>query len=101
MRYDPQYTVPKFPSTCLSISQWGAVAVGKKWPLVATPKGKSGKGMDSEAYAQNIIEPHLARFKAELEAEGKTVLVVEDGARLHYAPPARAAKAAAGISNLK
>ncbi|KAL4247461.1 Ribonuclease H superfamily protein [Abortiporus biennis] len=86
---------------------WGAIAEGKKGPLVLLDLGESDnedgtskgrRGLDGPRYVAQVIVGPLIGFYDEVVAErGEAVLVVEDGAPAHTS---RVAKCAHEILNI-
>lgn len=82
-----------------TVHVWGAIAVGKKWPLhrfvlektrvrVVGEDGRTryktvGETIDSRRYVKDVLEPRLAVYAAEMRAENRQGRVVEDNAPIH------------------
>ena len=88
--FHEKHLVPTFKQKRKSVVVWGAVALGKKWPLVrlghdAFHDGKMARnGINRYDYINSVLEPHLARFLSELQRKGRQgVMAVEDGAKIH------------------
>jgi hypothetical protein len=76
---------------------WGAIAYGKKWPLLRLPlapsvasggKRTKAEGLNEEKYAEWVIRGRLAHINEEMALQagrehGRGVEVVEDGAPSH------------------
>jgi hypothetical protein len=82
-----------FRSGRTSLMVWGAVAYGKKWPLVCLPLSPQevpadglgkGKGLNSPRYIKYVLEGPLKRcVQAQRRARWRDVMVLEDGAPCH------------------
>ena len=109
--YDPAHVQTTFHSQRKSLMVWGAVAHGKKWPLVRLPLAPStvsggqrirAEGLNGQRYADWIISSQLSPMMTELRSEGREdVLVVEDGAPAHSSKVAKAARLECGITPLQ
>jgi transposase len=112
--YLPECIKPTWHSGRKSIMVWAAISHVKKGPLIIldfteipakdTKDGstKIVKGLDAPRYIEQVVNGPLKTFKDELESKlGKPILVVEDGAPSHRAKLTKAARAKAGIKNLK
>jgi hypothetical protein len=88
--YMPKHLQPTFKTGRTPLMVWGAVAYGKKWPLVRLPLslqevaadglGK-GNGLNSSRYIKYVLEGPLKRcVQAHKRARWRDVLVLEDEA---------------------
>ena len=88
--YDPEHVQKTFHSHRETLMVLGAVAHGKKWPLVRLPlapstvsggQGIRAEGLSWQRYAEWIISDQLSAMTQEMMSEGREdVLVLEDGA---------------------
>ena len=90
--YFPQHCIHHLQGTGPSVCVWGAIAWGKKWPLVRfrlpsplTHEGKfyPGESVNRFIYSEQILWGHLGSIAADLTAERGEVWVVEDNAKTH------------------
>jgi transposase len=93
---------------------WGAIAYGKKWPLLRLPlapsvasggKRTKAEGLNGEKYAEWVIRGRLAHINEEMALQagrehGRGVEVVEDGAPSHKSKLAARAREEANIRSL-
>lgn len=105
-QYLPQHLQRSFRSSRKSLMVWGAIAHGKKWPLVrlSIPPSEvqeKGKGMNGAKYVRLVLNGPLKRAARQLRtARWRDILVVEDGAPCHSCKLAKEARAKLGISSL-
>lgn len=93
--YDRKYSRPRFRSGWSSVHVWGALAYGKRYPLMrvdtavraAYPDAAEDgiSKLSAERYANLVLFERLSTYAAELAREGRQGLVVEDGASIHTA----------------
>lgn len=102
-----QHLQPTFRQTRKTLTLWGAIAWGKKWPLLRlkhvpdSEERKKKPGVDGQDYVEQVLEGPLAACVAELEAEGRrNVLVLKDSAPIHRSKKAKAARQRLNISNV-
>lgn len=107
--HNSRYVQPTFRSSRSSIMLWGAIAHGKKWPLLRfdlkparMEEGRKVKaqGIDSEVYCEQVLWERLSRHVEELTLEGREVLSVEDNAPSHNSRRTNALRTQMGISRL-
>jgi hypothetical protein len=89
---------------------WGAIAYGKKWPLVRLPLSPQevaadglgkGKGLNSSRYIKSVLErPLKRRVRAQQRARWRNVVVLEDGAPCHSSKVTCAARQKLGITSI-
>lgn len=106
--YDPKYTRPHVHSGWTSIMVWGALAYGKKYPLVHVKKaiieaypelaGTKKITLTGERYADVILFERLSVYAAELAREGRQGIVVEDNAPTHNNQHTREVREQLGIT---
>ena len=110
----PENIQPTFRSGRRTIMVWGAVALGRKGPLVRLEPGdglekerKGGRqskgkgGLNAERYVSQILEGPLFEFYTTLNKErGGRMLVVEDGAPAHASQATETARKCLGIHTL-
>jgi transposase len=111
--YEPQHVDPTFHSSRQSLMVWGAIAYGKKWPLLRLPlvpsvasgsKRTKAEGLNGEKYAEWVIRGRLAGINEEMCASVPRdhqhgVQVVEDGAPSHSSKLAARARKEAKIQS--
>ena len=112
--YEPKHTRPTFRSSRQSLQVWGAIAYGKKWPLLRLPlaasvasggRRKKAEGLNGEKYAEWVIRGRLASMVDEMtvpqvQQRQQGVVVVEDGAPAHTSKVASRAREEMGIQSL-
>jgi transposase len=112
--YLPQHVDTTFRSSRKSLMVWGAIAYGKKWPLLRLPlapsvasggKRTKAEGLNGEKYAEWVIRGRLAHINEEMALQagrehGRGVEVVEDGAPSHKSKLAARAREEANIRSL-
>lgn len=76
--------VPKLPQNPIRCMVWSVVMRGKKGPLIVLeyPGGKGG-GMDSTRYREQVLDPVLTSFHAEMVKERPDFVFQQDGAPSH------------------
>lgn len=96
--FDMKHLQPTFKQERETLNVWGAIAWGKKWPLLRLSQSKPNthgipKSADRFVYTTRVLEDRLSGYCSELRREGRRgVLVVEDGASTHTSLLARQAK---------
>jgi transposase len=111
--YLPECIQPTFHSGRKSMMVWGAVANGRKGPLIRlnmspeemegaeNPKKTKGQGMNGAKYVSQVLRGPLNNFVEEMEEErGCGMLVVEDGAPGHRSKLATKSRSELGIERL-
>lgn len=109
--YDRKYSKPKMISGWSSVSVWGALAYGKRFPLMRVegaireaypdiPKDETPK-LNGERYTRLVLFDRLSLFAAELAREGRQGIVVEDGASIHTCRQARRMRDELGMTGLQ
>ena len=89
---------------------WGAVANGKKWPLIRLPLSPQEvaadglgkvKGLNSTRYIKYVLEGPLNRcVQAQRRARWSDVMVLEDNAPCHSSKATCAARQRPGIQSM-
>ncbi|EIW69743.1 hypothetical protein TREMEDRAFT_61506 [Tremella mesenterica DSM 1558] len=107
--YDPKHLAVRFQHG-KTLHVWGAIMYGVKLPLVRfelaparTEKGKRipAETITSKVYARQILWGPLQDYVNQARARGiEDVLVVEDGASVHFKGPAAAIRSLVNIPNL-
>lgn len=108
--HNAKYGKVRHRSGWSSVHVWGALAYGKRYPLLrvdeavraAYPEDEDD-GIDklnSERYSNLILFERISRYAAELALEGREGLVVEDGASIHTSRLSRRTRADLGITSL-
>jgi hypothetical protein len=108
--YQAKHLQPTFRSGRTSLMVWGAIAYGKKWPLVRLPLSPQevaadglgkGKGLNSSRYIKYVLEGPLKRcVRAQQRARWRDVVVLEDGAPCHSSKVTCAACQRLGITSI-
>jgi hypothetical protein len=109
--YEAKHIRPIFRSGRTSLMVWGAIAYGKKWPLIRLPLSPQevaidglgkGKGLNSARYIKYVLDGPLKRcVQAHRRARWRDVIVLEDNAPCHSSKATDAARQNLGITSLK
>jgi len=108
--YQAKHLQPTFRSGRTSLMVWGAIAYGKKWPLIRLPLSPQevatdglgkGKGLNSSRYIKYILEGPLKRcVQAQRRARWRDVMVLEDSAPCHSSKATCTARQKLGIQSI-
>lgn len=95
--FKPGHIQLLFRSGRQSIMVWGAVARGRKWPLLLFPSG----GLNGSIYADMVIKGRLGKYTEGLKRRiWSPVKVVEDNAPIHNSKVANAMRNKLNIDRL-
>lgn len=108
--YLPKCIASSFQSGQQSIMLWGAIASGKKGPLICIEKTpyctnkygcQTGGGLNSQGYANQILSGPFFEFWREMREErGQEMLIVEDRAPCHKGSATKQVQESLGIHQL-
>lgn len=84
--YDGECVIPTFKQSSTRVMVWGCIIEGRRGPLVVLEyEGGKGGGFNAVKYRDQVLEPVLKEFYAEMEREKGVVFFQQDGAPAHKA----------------